>query len=311
MYEGMKDKQFNVLPPHVGLIKYVQYYNVVFPEKDTFPPQYTLMPSACGTLSLAFDGCSIKGELWGATTRPIPLGAEPNGYRMLLLIQLSPYGLYQITGQNQAEFADKRLLLADIDTELYGALHQAFQASKTVMELVDACDHILYRRMDDLIVSDALQLAAALISNSHGQIKMKEVAWQSCYSERQLNRLFLAQIGMSMKNFARLIRFNYVLKHIQTQPCFFAALSQQAGYFDQAHFDKDFKAISGVSPQTYLKTMSDFYYDGTEIYHIIPSGVFENCFPPDVRHTLWDQIYREVGRADGGNEFSNTPEEEQ
>lgn len=265
------DKQFNVLPSHMGLRKYIQYYNVVFPEKDTFLPQYTLMPNACGTLSLSFDGFSIIAELWGATTTPIPLGAEPNRYRMLLLIQLSPYGLYQITGQNQAEFADKRLSLADIDNELYGALLQAFLSSKTVMELVDACDKILYRRMEDIIVSDALQSAAALISSSHGQVKIKEVALRSRYSERQLNRLFLTQIGMSMKNFARLTRFNYVLKHIQTSPCFFAVLSQQAGYFDQAHFDKDFKAISGVSPQKYLKTMSDFYYDGTEVYHIISS----------------------------------------
>lgn len=106
-----KDKQFNVLPSHKGLRKYIQYYNVVFPEKDTFLPQYTIMPNACGTLSLAFDGFYIRAELWGATTMPIPLGAEPNGYRMLLLIQFSPYGLYQITGQSQTEFADKRLSL--------------------------------------------------------------------------------------------------------------------------------------------------------------------------------------------------------
>lgn len=66
-----KDQQFNVLPPHMGLRKYIQYYNVVFPEKDTFLPQYTLMPNACGTLSLAFDGFSIRAELWGATTMPI------------------------------------------------------------------------------------------------------------------------------------------------------------------------------------------------------------------------------------------------
>lgn len=57
-----KDKQFNILPSHIGLRKYVQYYNAVFPEKDTFLPQYTIMPNACGTLSLAFDGISIKGE---------------------------------------------------------------------------------------------------------------------------------------------------------------------------------------------------------------------------------------------------------
>lgn len=265
------DKQFNVLPSHIGLRKYVQYYNIVFPRKDTFLPQYTPMPNACGTLSLTFDGCAVRGELWGATTMPVPLGTEPNGYHMLLLIQLSSYGLYQITGQNQAELTDKRLSLADIDNELYRELHQAFLKSKTVTDLVDKCDKILYSRMEKIIVSEALQFASALIINSHGQIKMKEAARQSCYSERQINRLFLSQIGMSMKNYARLTRFTYVLKRIQTSPCFFAALSQQAGYFDQAHFDKDFKSISGVSPQTYLETMSEFYYDGTEIYHIISS----------------------------------------
>lgn len=265
------ERQFNILPSHIALRKYIQYYNIIFPGKDTFLPQYTLMPNACGTLSLAFDGCSIRAELWGATTLPIPLGAEPNGYGILLLIQLSPYGLYQITGQNQAEFADKRLWLRDIDSQLFGSLRQAFMMSDTIAELVSACDTILYSRMDEIVVSEALLAAADLILKSHGNIKVKEAARRSCYSERQLNRLFLLQVGMSVKNYARLTRFNYVLQQIQKSPCFFAALSQQAGYFDQAHFDKDFKAISGVSPQMYLKTMSDFYYDGTESFHIISS----------------------------------------
>ena len=125
--------------------------------------------------------------------------------------------------------------------------------------------------MEKHVISDALLLASTVIFNSRGQVQVKEVARQSSYSERQLNRLFLTQIGMNIKNYARITRFNYVLKHIQKSSCFFAALSQQAGYFDQAHFDKDFKAISGVTPQEYLKTMSDFYYDGTEIYNTISS----------------------------------------
>ena len=67
-------------------------------------------------------------------------------------------------------------------------------------------------------------------------------------------------------------QFNVLPSHIGLRkPCFFANVSQQAGYFDQAHFDKDFKAITGVSPQIYMKTMSDFYYDESEIYHIISS----------------------------------------
>lgn len=163
------------------------------------------------------------------------------------------------------------LTLADIDHELFNALHQAFLASKTITSLIITCEQILHRRMEKKVVSDALLLATEMISEHYGQIQVKEISRQVHYSERQLNRLFLAQIGMNVKDFVRLTRFNYVLKHIQKSPCFFAALSQQAGYFDQAHFDKDFKVLSGITPQKYLKTMSDFYYDGMEIYNIILS----------------------------------------
>lgn len=263
------DNQFNMIPSHAGLRNYIRHYNIVFPVDNLFAAQYTLMPNACGTLSLAFDGTAIIAELWGASLTPVLLGAEPNRYRILMLIQLSPCGLYQITGQDQAEFADKRLSLADIDRELFRSLHQAFIKTKAIMELVDTCDKILYQRMEKNIVSDALLFATSMISNHHGQIKVNEIARQSSYSERQLNRLFLTQIGMNIKHYARLARFHYVLQHMQELPCVFAELSQQAGYFDQPHFDKDFKAISGVSPQTYVQTMSDFYYEETEIFHTI------------------------------------------
>ena len=265
------NKQFNMFPSHAGLREYILNYNIVFPENDTFTTRYTLMPNACGTLSLSFDGTDVISELWGASMAPVLLGTEPNRYRVMLLVQLSPCGLYQITRQNQAEFAGKRMPLSDIDCELFHSLHQAFVMSKTIIDLVNACDNILYRRMDKRVISNALLLAATVISNSHGQAQVKETARQSGYSERQLNRLFLAQIGMSIKNYARLTRFNYVLKHIHKSHCMLAELSQKAGYFDQAHFDKDFKAISGLTPQSYIKTMSDFYYDGMEKYHTMSS----------------------------------------
>lgn len=121
------------------------------------------------------------------------------------------------------------------------------------------------------VVSDALFFATKTISDYQGQILVAELAKKVGYSQRHLNRLFLMQIGMNVKSYTRLVRFNDVLRHIQKSPCFFAALSQQTGYFDQAHFDKDFKAISGVTPQNYLKYMSDFYYDATEVSTILSS----------------------------------------
>ena len=53
-----------MFPSHISMRKYILYYNIVFPERDTFIDQYTLMPDACGTLSLAFDGNAVIAELW-------------------------------------------------------------------------------------------------------------------------------------------------------------------------------------------------------------------------------------------------------
>ena len=138
-----------------------------------FTSQYTLMPKACGVLSLAFDGTSVIAELWGVSLTPVLLGAEPNRYSVLLLIQLSPIGLYQITGQSQAEFANKRLSLEDIDRELFQSLFEAFVMSKTTVELVNACEKVLYRRMERHIVSDAVLLATSRIADHHGQAVIK------------------------------------------------------------------------------------------------------------------------------------------
>ncbi len=52
-----------MFPSHEGLRKYILYYNIVFPASDTFVANYMLMPNACGTLSLAFDGTSVIAEL--------------------------------------------------------------------------------------------------------------------------------------------------------------------------------------------------------------------------------------------------------
>lgn len=263
--------QFNMRLPHAGLSKYIQYYNLVFPKHDTFSEQYTLMPDACGTLSLAFTGTTVIAEVWGASVTPTTMGTEPTTYHTLFLIQLSPYGLYQITKQNQLELADKRIPLENIDAALYSALLHAFVSAESVTDLVNACDKILLKRMEEQAVSDALLLAADAISDRLGQIQVKEIARLTNYSERHLNRLFLMQIGLNVKSYARLARFNHVLKHIQKSPCFFATLSQNAGYFDQAHFDKDFKSISGVTPQSLHEKMSFFYYDPAEIFSTLSS----------------------------------------
>ena len=231
-----KDRQYQIIPAQIGLRKYVQYFNICFPDKDSFNAAYTLMPNACGTISLSFDGKGAKAEIWGAPLNSYILGAEPNEYKVLVLIKLTHVGLFQLTKQNQTEFVDKRIGLQEVDPILYREIMDAFIYSDLVDEMIGNFEKTMYQRMKWNAVSNALLNATSIIYRNHGLMKVGEVAAAAGYSERQINRLFQSQIGMSTKQYLGLTRFNYLLKNIQLSPLPFASLSQKAGYYDQSHW---------------------------------------------------------------------------
>ncbi len=68
-------------------------------------------------------------------------------------------------------------------------------------------------------------------------------------SPRQLRRLFEFYIGDSAKTFAKVVRFQNILRSKpSTQSLRQNKLFFEAGYYDQAHFIKEFKNFYGVTP---------------------------------------------------------------
>ena len=68
-------------------------------------------------------------------------------------------------------------------------------------------------------------------------------------SQRQLRRLFEFYIGDTAKTFAKVVRFQNILRakpssqSLRQNKLFF-----DVGYYDQAHFIKEFKNFYGVTP---------------------------------------------------------------
>lgn len=68
-------------------------------------------------------------------------------------------------------------------------------------------------------------------------------------SPRQLRRLFEFAIGDTVKSFCQVVRFQYILTASENIDVFKQEkIYLDAGYFDQAHFIKDFKRFYGVTP---------------------------------------------------------------
>ncbi|MBV8327376.1 AraC family transcriptional regulator [Chryseobacterium sp.] len=94
------------------------------------------------------------------------------------------------------------------------------------------------------------------ILTNNGRISSKELEKFSGYSERQLERKFENNMGLSPKKYSNIIRLHYFLSLINKAAGDqnMTGLSYHAGYADQSHLIREFKNNVGLTPKQYLKT---------------------------------------------------------
>lgn len=100
-----------------------------------------------------------------------------------------------------------------------------------------------------------------LIFATDGEMSIKELSEKVSWSERQINRYFNQQLGISLKTYCIILRFQASLPHIKE-----GKLSPQLNFTDQSHFIKEIKKLSGVSPKELFKNQNDRFLQFL-VYH--------------------------------------------
>lgn len=94
--------------------------------------------------------------------------------------------------------------------------------------------------------------AAAKLYTSLGTAKIGMLAEELNLSQRQLERQFAQQVGVNAKTLARLIRFEEVHNRISLEPeLALAPLAYELGFADQAHLNREFKALAHMTPRAF------------------------------------------------------------
>jgi AraC-like DNA-binding protein len=92
------------------------------------------------------------------------------------------------------------------------------------------------------------------IVNDRCVTRVEHVIARCGLQERTLQRLFRRYVGASPRWVIKRYRVFEVLTQLSAgMPVAWAALAQDMGYFDQAHFNNDFKKLVGCSPREYLE----------------------------------------------------------
>lgn len=103
---------------------------------------------------------------------------------------------------------------------------------------------------------DLITAVQKFMLKNKGSVTSKDLERFTGYSERHLERKFEHYMGLTPKKYGRIIRLHYSIdlmkKNTLTETI--AGLSYAAGYTDQSHLIKDFKANIGLTPNQYQKT---------------------------------------------------------
>lgn len=116
-------------------------------------------------------------------------------------------------------------------------------------------------RLDDPVSAAVAQFAVdATLTNPSG-LDMKSIAGKSGYTQQHFISIFKKYVGVSPKQFERVVRFNQILKRVNSTEAVdidWSGLAFEVGYYDQSHLIKDFKRFSGFSPNMYLSKAGEF-----------------------------------------------------
>ena len=90
--------------------------------------------------------------------------------------------------------------------------------------------------------------------------RIAEVTGRISLSPRRFIEVFTKDVGLTPKLFCRVRRFQRVLKMISGGASVdWAEVALSCGYFDQAHFNHDFRGFSGICPSRYLADRTEHY----------------------------------------------------
>lgn len=104
--------------------------------------------------------------------------------------------------------------------------------------------------------------AFQMIYASHGNKKISTICQQLNVSRQYLHQYFSEKIGLSPKAFAKIVRLRHTVDRIYCQQGkSLTEISLDAGYFDQAHFINDFKAVLDQSPMAFFKQKQFIVWD--------------------------------------------------
>jgi AraC-like DNA-binding protein len=205
--------------------------------------------------SLKEERTMKHGWVSGSNARAIVY--KNNRESTIVSIRFTVGGFYALTKIPMSEIIYPGL---EIDLLLGNSANKLYQILINETE-IDKIFEYIERYFINYIADNTFETSLVKFIDKHIDKPIDWLVQRSGYSHKHVIQVIKKQTGFSLKYLQRLHRFRKVLDAIQQQGqhISWTSITYDHGYFDQAHFVKEFIHFTGFTPSQYFKlyTASD------------------------------------------------------
>jgi AraC-like DNA-binding protein len=199
-------------------------------------------------------------ESWlsGQHRRSIVIESAKNS--RMIGARFRPGGLHPFLGMPVAELNDSVEETALLWGSGAGELRERLLAATSVDERFAVLDRALAERGRGKLEPDApLAYVLERLMTIPGETSIRSLAEDVGLTQKRLVRTFEEKVGLKPKTLSRVLRFQTVVRKLEREArVSWSFVAHEAGYYDQAHFIRDFESLSGLSPSRYLVERGEF-----------------------------------------------------
>lgn len=176
-------------------------------------------------------------------------------------ILFQPSAFHRLVGIDMTSLVNRDPAATDVLGPRALLLRDAVLSAADFPSRVAAAEQCIGRMLDGRPPVDGIDRASRLLVATRGRARIDALAERSGLGPRQFQRQFARQVGLSPKLYARTVRFEAALTAHRSAPAkLWTDIVHEAGYFDQAHFVRECRALTGVPPSHFIDDWESSFF---------------------------------------------------
>jgi AraC-like DNA-binding protein len=181
-----------------------------------------------------------------------PATVRHNGILHGLHVFLRPLAVRAILGVPGVELASCVFDLSDLWGRAADGLIDRLKCARGWQQRFDILNEEFVRRLAPIAARREIACAWGWLAQARGSLSVESLARELRWSRRHFTERFRAEAGITPRTAARIFRFERACRLIKDERPRLAEAACECGYHDQAHMTREWNALAGCTPKSWI-----------------------------------------------------------